>query len=207
LTGGANAPNVERGAAGALPRQSGGDHDGADLSLISVLPAHCCPVIQLHALGSVDLRRQGGTRSTAVVAQPKRLVLLAYLALVAARGSVRRDTLVATFWPELDAEHARGFALYASKVIGTAAAALGDSTRARRELALLLAPDTSRHAPTALRLAAEVAARLGEHERAISLLKDAFAKGEPFTFWLHLSPAFEPLRERPDYREITKLRN
>ena len=93
-------------------------------------------------------------------------------------------------------------------MIGTAAAALGDSTRARGELALLLAtPDTSRNAPWALSLAAEVAARRGEHDRAISLLEGAFARGEPFDFRLHLRPAFEPLREHPDYRKVTKLRN
>jgi hypothetical protein len=42
---------------------------------------------------------------------------------------------------------------------------------------------------------------------AISLLKGALAKGAPFDFWLHLSPAFEPLRERPGYREVMELRN
>ena len=41
--------------------------------------------------------------------QPKPLALLAYPALEAGRGSVvRRDVLLARFWPELDDERARG---------------------------------------------------------------------------------------------------
>jgi TolB-like protein/DNA-binding SARP family transcriptional activator/tetratricopeptide (TPR) repeat protein len=44
----------------------------------------------------------------AVLRQPKRLALLAYLAVAAPRGFQRRDTLVGLLWPELDDEHARG---------------------------------------------------------------------------------------------------
>jgi DNA-binding SARP family transcriptional activator/TolB-like protein len=40
-------------------------------------------------------------------AQPKRLALLAYLALMSGRSPVRRDVLVALFWPELGDEEAR----------------------------------------------------------------------------------------------------
>jgi serine/threonine-protein kinase len=40
-------------------------------------------------------------------AQPKRLALLAYLALMSARGPVRRDVLLALFWPELGDEEGR----------------------------------------------------------------------------------------------------
>src|SRR5512142_1928410 len=43
-----------------------------------------------------------------VLAQPKRLALLAYLALAEASGFRRRDKTVALFWPEVDDEHARG---------------------------------------------------------------------------------------------------
>ncbi len=42
-----------------------------------------------------------------VLAQPKRAALLVYLALATPRGPHRRDTLLAVFWPEQDAEHAR----------------------------------------------------------------------------------------------------
>jgi serine/threonine-protein kinase len=40
--------------------------------------------------------------------QPKRLALLAYLAVATPRGVHRRDTLLALFWPDQDAESARG---------------------------------------------------------------------------------------------------
>jgi DNA-binding SARP family transcriptional activator len=43
----------------------------------------------------------------AALVQPKRLALLAYLALGSPRGFHRRDTLVGLFWPESDEEHAR----------------------------------------------------------------------------------------------------
>lgn len=43
----------------------------------------------------------------AVLQQPKRLALLVYLATVAPGRPVRRDTLLARFWPDLDQEHAR----------------------------------------------------------------------------------------------------
>ena len=42
-----------------------------------------------------------------VIAQPKRLALLAYLAAARPRGYRSRDTLLALFWPESDGERAR----------------------------------------------------------------------------------------------------
>ncbi len=61
--------------------------------------------LQLRTLGAVDLRGDAG-EVRVVLRQPKRLALLIYLA--AAGGKfVRRDTLLACFWPELDQEHAR----------------------------------------------------------------------------------------------------
>ena len=65
-------------------------------------------MLQLRTLGSVDLRIAGGAELRAVVQQPKRFALLAYLAIAAPGRYVRRDTLLGLFWPELDAEHARG---------------------------------------------------------------------------------------------------
>jgi len=41
-----------------------------------------------------------------VLAQPKRVALLAYLAAATPRRLHRRDSLLALFWPELDQEHA-----------------------------------------------------------------------------------------------------
>jgi serine/threonine-protein kinase len=64
-------------------------------------------MIELRTLGALDLRRVGGPEFRAVLQQPKRLGLLAYLALATPRRFHRRDTLLAQFWPELDQEHAR----------------------------------------------------------------------------------------------------
>ena len=63
-------------------------------------------MISLQTLGAVDLRIDGKEVST-VLAQPKRLALLAYLATARPRGFVSRDTLLALFWPESDAERGR----------------------------------------------------------------------------------------------------
>jgi serine/threonine-protein kinase len=54
---------------------------------------------------SLDLRASDGRQILSVLAQPKRVALLAYLA--ANRDFVRRDTLLGLFWPESDEEHAR----------------------------------------------------------------------------------------------------
>jgi DNA-binding SARP family transcriptional activator/thioredoxin-like negative regulator of GroEL/TolB-like protein len=56
----------------------------------------------------MELLREDGSSVLSVLAQPKRAALLAYLALAEPRGFHRRDKLKALFWPESDAEHARG---------------------------------------------------------------------------------------------------
>jgi len=64
----------------------------------------------------MELRTLGGLRligdtpapdAPPAAAQPKRLALLVYLALQSARGPVRRDLLLALFWPDLGDEEAR----------------------------------------------------------------------------------------------------
>jgi TolB-like protein/DNA-binding SARP family transcriptional activator/Flp pilus assembly protein TadD len=64
-------------------------------------------MIRFSTLGTLDLRDSEGRELRGVLAQPKRVALLAYLALATPRGFHRRDTLVALFWPEHDEEHAR----------------------------------------------------------------------------------------------------
>jgi DNA-binding SARP family transcriptional activator/Tfp pilus assembly protein PilF len=65
------------------------------------------PPLRVLLLGSADLRDTSGIELVAILSQPKRLALLAYLLLAEGRRWHRRDQLVATFWPELDTEHAR----------------------------------------------------------------------------------------------------
>ena len=65
-------------------------------------------MLELQTLGGVGLRIRAGGQSEAQVVQPKRLALLASLAVAPRRRCRRRDTIVTLFWPELDQEHARG---------------------------------------------------------------------------------------------------
>ena len=64
-------------------------------------------MIRFHTLGVLDLRGPDGAELGSVLRQPKRLGLLAYLAIASPRRFHRRDSLLALFWPELDEEHAR----------------------------------------------------------------------------------------------------
>ena len=88
-------------------------------------------------------------------------------------------------------------------MIGIAAASLGDTVVARRQLAILTEADTGRGAPLQLYEAAKIAAALGEHARADRMVTAAFASGRRHTFWDHLAINFEPLRDRPGYRHLT----
>ena len=63
-------------------------------------------MIELRLLGTLHLKGADGRAVPVILAQPKRLVLLAYLALHP--DGARRDSVVAMFWPELDTGHARG---------------------------------------------------------------------------------------------------
>ena len=60
---------------------------------------------QLITLGRVRLVGADGVESAA--AQPKRMALLAYVALTSVKGGARRDALLALFWPELGDEEGR----------------------------------------------------------------------------------------------------
>lgn len=63
-------------------------------------------MIELRTLGELALTGSDGRQLCAVLAQPKRLALLTYLAVSTHRQ--RRDSVVALFWPDLDTDHARG---------------------------------------------------------------------------------------------------
>jgi DNA-binding SARP family transcriptional activator/Tol biopolymer transport system component len=65
------------------------------------------PVIELRTLGTLDLHSAEGRELNSLLAQPKRIALLAYLCIAQPRGYHRRDTLLGLFWPDSDQEHAR----------------------------------------------------------------------------------------------------
>ena len=64
-------------------------------------------MIDFRLLGVVALTDARGTPLESLLAQPRRLALLAYLAAATPRGARRRDTLLPLFWPELDQPRAR----------------------------------------------------------------------------------------------------
>jgi len=43
---------------------------------------------------------------------------------------------------------------------------------------------------------------LGDHERAVTLLRQDAERGHPLMVWLHLWPLFDPLRERSDFQHL-----
>src|SRR5437899_12372641 len=79
-------------------------HCGA-CALLAVSRAIC--VVEFRILGALHLLSADGHELKAILAQPKRVALLAYLAAATPRRPHRRDSLIALFWPELDQEHAR----------------------------------------------------------------------------------------------------
>jgi DNA-binding SARP family transcriptional activator len=93
-------------------------------------------VIELKLLGPPGLTAADGRELSAVLAQPKRLALLVYLAVARPRGFHRRDKLVALFWPEFEQTRARA-AL--NKAIHHLRQSMGDDaivSRGDNELAL-----------------------------------------------------------------------
>jgi DNA-binding SARP family transcriptional activator len=65
-------------------------------------------MIGLYTLGAVDLLdRSGGHQVLSVLAQPKRVAFLTYLAVTTPRGLQSRDTLLGVFWPDSSEKKAR----------------------------------------------------------------------------------------------------
>jgi DNA-binding SARP family transcriptional activator/tetratricopeptide (TPR) repeat protein len=64
-------------------------------------------MLRLTTLGAMDLRDRHGHPVRDVLAQPKRVSLLVFLAVEGRRGPVSRDRLLALFWPESDEARAR----------------------------------------------------------------------------------------------------
>jgi len=64
-------------------------------------------VIRLHVLGALRVEGPDPAVVDELLAQPKALALLLYLALARPAGLQQRDRLVGLFWPELDQDRAR----------------------------------------------------------------------------------------------------
>jgi DNA-binding SARP family transcriptional activator/TolB-like protein len=63
---------------------------------------------RFQALGAADLKGPEGNTLRSVLARPKLLGVLSYLAAATPRGFQRRDTITGLFWSELSQERARG---------------------------------------------------------------------------------------------------
>src|SRR5690242_18710589 len=93
-------------------------------------------MIRLHLLGALELAASDGRDLHPLVAQPKRLAVLAYLAARPAGEFVRRDTLLGVFWPELDQGAARRSLRQALHVIRTHLGTEALSTRGDDDVAV-----------------------------------------------------------------------
>ncbi|MGK2961908.1 MAG: AfsR/SARP family transcriptional regulator [Gemmatimonadaceae bacterium] len=97
-------------------------------------------MIDLRVLGTLDLRDSAhGPPILGVLAQPKRMALLIYLALATPRGSHRRESLLVLFWPDSTEDRARNSLNQAvfnlRRVLGeTAVVGTGDELRLSAEL-------------------------------------------------------------------------
>src|SRR5688572_2908807 len=125
---------------------------------------------ELFTLGRVRLVTDGGVNPASATVQPKRIGLLVYLALATADAPVRRDTLLALFWPELgEAEGRRALrqALYYLRRV------LGEDALVTASDELVLRPESVRcDAVEFERLAAG-----GNPDAAIELYRGDFLEG------------------------------
>jgi DNA-binding SARP family transcriptional activator/TolB-like protein/tetratricopeptide (TPR) repeat protein len=97
-------------------------------------------MIDFKALGSAEIFHAQGHPIGSVLAQPRRLALLAYLALCVPRGFQRRDTLLGLFWPESDADKARAALRQAVHFLRSSLGASVLVNRGEEEIGV--APDT-----------------------------------------------------------------
>lgn len=145
-------------------------------------------MIELRILGPVDLGPDPQGELAAVLAQPKRLALLAYLATAAPSATtagtphfVRRDTLSALFWPDRDQEHARSSLRQALRGLRQAFGPNAILTQGYEAVAL---------DPAVVRCDAAVFdahAAVGAHDAAVALYRGDFLTG----FFLTDAPEFE----------------
>src|SRR5213083_1032780 len=138
-------------------------------------------MIELRLLGRLSLTGADGRDVRALLGQPRRLALLAYLAAATPPGFHRRDSLLVLFWPELDQEHARAALRQALHVVRDALGADAITSRGDEEIGLDFA-EVSCDVP-----AFERALRNGQLEEALDLFRGALLEG----FFISDAPDFE----------------
>src|SRR5882672_103898 len=138
-------------------------------------------MIELRLLGRLSLTGADGRDVRALLGQPRRLALFAYLAAATPPGFHRRDSLLPLFWPELDQEHARAALRQALHVVRDALGADALASRGDEEIGLDFA-----HLSCDV-VAFERALRGGQLEEALDLHRGALLEG----FFISDAPEFE----------------
>ncbi len=151
-------------------------------------------MIRFQTLGAVEIRDAQGKVPGAVLRQPKRLALLAYLAVAVPRRFHRRDTLLGLFWPELDQEHARAALRRALYYLRTELGPEVITGRGDEEVAV---PEDALWCDTT---ELESAMESGDPERALAQYRGTLLEG------LHVAGAAPELQQWLD-TERTRLRN
>lgn len=145
------------------------------------------PRVRVSLFGAGDVRGADGQPLTAVIAQPRRLALLAYLALAAAPDVFHsRARILPIFWPEHDEAHARANLRQALHFLRRT---LGDDTLTSR------GGDQLRVETRAFwcdAVAFEAAIERGDAESAVELYRGDLLDG----LYLHAAPQFEDWLER-----------
>src|SRR6184192_3667285 len=138
-------------------------------------------MIELRMLGRLSLTDSDGREVRGLLAQPRRLALLAYLAAASPPRFHRRDTLLALFWPELDQEHARAALRQALHVVRDALGGDAVASRGDEEIGLDFAQVSCDVAVF------ERALRNGQLEEALDVYRGALLQG----FFISDAPEFE----------------
>lgn len=147
------------------------------------MPGTETATVELRVLGALDLRARDGREAADVLAQPRRVALLTYLALLP-RGYHHRATLLALFWPDSTEARARASLRQSLYVLRGALGA--DVLVSRGDAELRVDPERCWCDAAAF----EAAAEAGDHEAAVALyrgdLLDGFgiAHGPEFERWL-----------------------
>ena len=131
-----------------------------------------------------------------------------------ARPGERRGALAETLWYAGRWEDARDMyrefaeqspAAYGNVgVLGIIAARLGEVEEARRIDDRLAAIDRPYVFGGPMLWRARIAASLGEQERAVNLLRDAFSRGTNYGIWLHRDRELALLRDYPPFQELLR---
>ena len=138
-------------------------------------------MIELHTFGGLELTGDDGSEVRAILAQPKRLGILLFLAIAGKGRFHRRDQLLAMFWPEREVDQARA-AL--NRAIYYLRQSLGDGvveSRGDEEIGL------AEHRFWCDAAAFEHAIAAGDHHAAAALYRGELLEG----FFVSDSPDFE----------------